>query len=215
MFCCKIVWLYITLVVYWLLWAGWMPASAFVGDTCNFIDDAQPDLSAHIGGDAARVIDACLLDTSVIEATNAANALTFASNITFPDYSSLVNGTEPPSPAILLTAYDIRVQALNLMTGFGFNSTIADVQLFDLNEMSSPPTNFTRETVSTCDPSTYPPADQSRAETLRDDILWRIDAQSRLELELVRWIIPAGVTAHTSNSLWFCVVLCSGRSNRT
>jgi hypothetical protein len=71
-----------------ILLAIHLPLAAVVSDGCVYVDEHQGLLNETFTGDKANVavvINACLLNTSLITALNLTEELNFANQITFPD----------------------------------------------------------------------------------------------------------------------------------
>jgi len=134
-----------------ILLAVHLPLAAVTGDSCAYIDEKQGNLSSSFDYQVANVINACLLNTSLVEALNVTQQLDFANLITFPDLPSINQSFSFSS----LDTFVDEVAALDVSTfGYIYNST-ADLKR--INDITIPIYGdvWAESNVSQCDPWKY------------------------------------------------------------
>jgi hypothetical protein len=94
------------ITILYLLFMVHLPLAALTGDACVYLDDQEVDMVGNLGEQAGTIVDACLLNTSLIVAMNLTDQLDFANtlNFTTPDFIDAFDFTQFDSFRANITA---------------------------------------------------------------------------------------------------------------
>lgn len=149
-----------------VLLAVHLPLGVAVGDSCDSVDKIESNLVGALGEDGGLVVEACLLNTSILSALNNSklheidfdfiSVLAQLEEMSIPDAETDFSFEELNDIEARLTTMD--------MVGFGFDSQTTDSHIDDLNRVTQPQGRvYTRDTVASCNPNLFTnPAEVSR-----------------------------------------------------
>ena len=145
--------LFLVSIIMWLLFAVHLALTSGSADSCIYVDGVEVDLPSYVDTDVSNVLQACLLNTSLITAVNISAPLSFAFNIAIPNITAMEQLVDFNELATLnSTVYSLSLDV------FGFNVTEVTAERVDalqqLNALTAPDT-FTMANVQTCVPSHY------------------------------------------------------------
>ena len=169
--------LFFTTLIMFVLFAVHLVILSASADGCLFVDDAEVNLSVYVDTDVTNVLQACLLNTSLITAVNISAPLTFALSISIPNITDIAQLIDFDQ----LSSLNATVASLTL-DAFGFNVTQMAAgrvtALQQLNQLTSPDM-FALVNVSQCVPSRYGQA-ASTVASLQTAIVSSLAAQQQL-----------------------------------
>ena len=141
-------------IIMWLLFAAHLAITSAMSDACIFADGAELNLTSHFDTQTASVLQACLLNTSLLTAVNVTNSLDFAFSIELPNVTSIEQLLDL-NELNNLTSY---LTTSTLLSAVGFNaSAIANTEQLSLNTINqfTAPDYFTLANISMLQPSRY------------------------------------------------------------
>lgn len=115
-----------------LMWALHLPLALVVGDGCEYLDSQETDFVSNLDPDLGRVLDACLLDQSLVEAFELAPDIQFRDQISFPPPVDIANQFSFSE----LTTLQSTVHALTITEAYALNiagGTPVELSLASLN----------------------------------------------------------------------------------
>jgi len=116
----------------WLLFAIHLPLAVATGDSCDYVSDFELDVVNRVGDDAGKVVEACLLNTSLLDAFNLSSQLSFRDKIPFYDLPNISQVFDFPE----LDKLSNDVKNLNLTT-FDFGGASVADELQSINQITS------------------------------------------------------------------------------
>ena len=154
--------LFLSSVILWLLFAAHLAITSATSDSCIYADQAELTLPQLVNdATVSSVLQACLLNTSLVTAVNISEPLSFAFSIAIPN----ITDVEQIFDVQQLQNFSTSVSSLSVDV-FGYNSTLQTAvrqdALTELNQLTAPDV-FTLSNVSACVPSKYGQAAQEVA----------------------------------------------------
>ena len=172
-------WMVFISIIMWLLFAVHLAITSAISDTCIYADGAELNLTAHFDTQTTAVLQACLLNTSLLTAVNVTESLSFAFSIELPNVTSIEQLVDVSELDNLTSS----ITSSTLLTAIGFNaSAIAyseQTALNTLNQLTTPD-YYTLANISTVNPNNYPSNSQQQIASLQSTILQLQQAQSAL-----------------------------------
>ena len=172
-------WMFFTSVIMWLLFGVHLAITSAISDACIYADNAELNLTAHFDTETTAVLQACLLNTSLLTAVNISNSLNFAFSIELPDVTSI----EQLLDVNELNNLTSSITTASLYNAIGFNATAINatelVALAALNRLTTPD-YFTLANLSLCNPSHYPNSNATLVQSLQSTITTLQHSQSTL-----------------------------------
>jgi len=177
---------FVVLFLFWMLFAIHLPLAVITGDSCVYLDQVEVDLPNRLGEQEAKVFDACLLNTSLVQVYNLSSDLNFVNEIHFPPLPNIneaFNFTQ-------FNAYFASGIALNT-SSFGFNDSQIDANIATINSLTEsyndPNAPYNRSTLQNLNntfafyhPSTF----QQVIEKKKYETLQLITAEARINESL-------------------------------
>ena len=147
-------WVFFVSIIMWLLFAVHLAITSAMSDGCIYADTAELNLTIHFDTQTTAVLQACLLNTSLLTAVNITNSLNFAFSIELPNVTSI----EQLLDISELNNLTSSLTTDTLLNAIGFNSSdIANTEQLSLNTLNqlTVPDYFTLANISTCQPARY------------------------------------------------------------
>jgi len=130
----------------WILFAIHLPLAVLTGDSCDYVGDFEVNVPDRIGSDAGKVVESCLLNTSLLDALNLTQELEFRDKIPFYDLPNISDVFNFPD----LDKLTSDVNNLTISSTFDFGGSSVTEELIIINAITSglgDPTVYNRTNV--------------------------------------------------------------------
>jgi len=117
----------------WILFAIHLPLAVLTGDSCDYVDGFEVDVPDRLGSDAGKIVESCLLNTSLLDVLNLTQQLQFRNKIPFytlPNISDIFNFPE-------LDQLTSDVNNLTVSSTFDFDGLSVAGELIIVNAITS------------------------------------------------------------------------------
>ena len=143
-------WWGIILFFFGIFFAIHIALAMVIGDGCAYLKTQEPTLQTRFSNQIVSVADACLLNTSLLDALNLTHYLNFSNEIQFPNLPNV----DTAFAFQKLHALQSNVSALSLSTFDGFNKSCETITFTALNELTFPQF-FTLANITLCNPQQF------------------------------------------------------------
>jgi len=117
----------------WILFAIHLPLAVLTGDSCDYVGDFEVDIPDKLGSDAGKVVESCLLNTSLLDVLNLTQELEFRDKIPFYTLPSIDDVFNFPQ----LDELTNDVNNLSVTSTFDFGGLSVATELITINAITS------------------------------------------------------------------------------